>query len=121
MTGFTIDELVMEARRVSQNIGTANRALSEVFQEVVINMHHFFTQMKGSTNRTEQQIAKFEQDLNEAQTDISEIKVDVAVIKSNVVVVKEKVNKIDDLEGHLLTARKIFSAWILSWISRLKY
>lgn len=41
MIGFTIDQLVAEAQKVSQQIDTANKALYEAFEGVVIDMHHF--------------------------------------------------------------------------------
>lgn len=50
ITGFDIDQLVAEIRKVTQQIGTANRALFEAFENMVIDMHHFSTQMKGSTD-----------------------------------------------------------------------
>lgn len=60
MTSFDIDQLVAEAWRVSQQIDTANKILFETFENVLTDMHSFSTQMKGSTDRTEQQTTKLE-------------------------------------------------------------
>lgn len=60
LIGFTIDELMVEAMRVSQQINIANRASFEAVENMVINMHYFSTHMKSSTDRIEQQIIKLE-------------------------------------------------------------
>lgn len=110
MTSFEIDQLVAEARRVSQQIGTTSRALFEAFENVAIDMHHFSNQMKNNADRTEQQTTKLEQHLSSIQKEGSDIKADVGTIKSDVAIVKEKVAKIDVLETHLLTIRMTFSS-----------